>query len=81
MSDIYRIYKQEVSNRVRKDGMRLVKMYGCNGEEHRIQYFPLICDDDGGNVFNGMCSIRPDKVLGECDHKCGNLGFFTKYDG
>ena len=82
MADVYRIYKQEVSRYVRKNGLRSVKEFGCNGKEHRIQYFLLCCDNKGDNVSGGDCSIRPDKVLGPCDHKsCRNLGAFKKFDG
>jgi hypothetical protein len=78
----YRIFKEKISSRTRKDGYTLVKCYGCNSKEHRIQYFHLIIDKATGKVSGGKDNIYPDKVLGKCDHKsCKTLGFFTPYDG
>ena len=59
----FRIYRQETSRYIRKDDYQLVKCYGCNGVEHRIQYF-LLQINDKGNTVHGKCDIKPDKVLG-----------------
>jgi hypothetical protein len=78
MCDYYRVYKTEVSRYVRKDGMRLVKHFGCNGKDHRITYYHLCCDAKGENANNGECNVRPDKPIGECDYySCKNLGAFS----
>jgi hypothetical protein len=78
MSNVYRIYKEEVG-KLRKDGFRLVKHFGCNGHEHRITYYHLYCDRHGGNVTNGKTNVKPDKVLGPCPHDntCKNFGGFV----
>jgi hypothetical protein len=75
---IFRVYKHEVSSYVRKDGMRLVKTYGCNGKQHRISYVRLACDKKMTYVNGGDAVFRPDKILGECDHKsCSDMGAFV----
>jgi arabinogalactan endo-1,4-beta-galactosidase len=74
---IYRVYKEEVSPYVRKDGLRLVKHYGCNGVRHVIIYFHLICNRNGTKVAGGTCDVRPPKHIGKCTHEvCRNLGGF-----
>ena len=74
---IFRVYKQSVGKK-RKDGLRLVKYYGCDGKEHRITYCHLLCDRHGNNVSNGKSGVKPDKVLGKCQHDmtCKHFGEF-----
>jgi hypothetical protein len=80
--NVYRIYKEAISPHTRKNGLTLVKCYGCNGDEHRIQFFHLAIDRETKKVSYGEDCVSPDKILGKCDHKsCKNLGFFSPYDG
>jgi len=76
-TDHYRVYKKVVSKLVRKDGYRLVKLYGCNGKDHRVQYCYWACDEKGRNVTGSKNCVKPDKKLGRCRHDyCRNYGFF-----
>ena len=74
----FRIYKVEVSKYVRKDGMRLVKSFGCNGKRHVITYDHVCCDEHGYNACVGKSNVKPAKEIGKCGRKsCKNLGFFS----
>ncbi len=79
--NVYRVYKEEVSSYTKKNGMILVKQYGCNGKEHRIQYVHLEMDRKTRRTTGGQNQVYPDKVLGPCDHEsCKDLGFFILFD-
>lgn len=73
----FRIYKTEVS-RIRKDGSRLVKSYGCDGKSHFVTY-DRIYFDINGKASNGIPNIKPPKYIGKCEFSkvCKNLGFFS----
>lgn len=73
----FRIYKQKISNYTRKDGFKLIKIYGCNGFKHIIRY-NLMKFDEYGNIEQLREKVKSDKVLGRCDHKsCRDFGFFV----
>lgn len=76
-SDLYTVFKTKVGP-VRKDGSRLVQAYGCNGYEHRIRYDAMWCDSTGRDATAGKSCVKPDKVLGPCQHDstCKNYGGF-----
>jgi hypothetical protein len=76
-SKLYTIYKTKVGP-VRKDGSRLVRAYGCNGREHRVQTDAIWCDAEGRDATAGKARVKPDKVIGECQHNrvCKNYGSF-----
>lgn len=75
--DLYTVYKMKVGP-VRKDGSRLVQSYGCNGHEHRIKYYSMWCDSTGRDATMGKSNVKPDKVIGPCQHNstCKNYGSF-----
>lgn len=76
-SDLYTIFKVKVGP-VRKDGSRLVRAYGCNGQEHRVQTHAIWCDASGRDATDGKSRVKPDKVIGKCQHNrvCKNYGSF-----
>jgi hypothetical protein len=72
--DYYRIYK-ETKGRTRKDGGVLVKWYGCDGDEHAINYSMVWYEGDVAHHGKQLKTL----VIGPCTHKeCKNLGFFSK---
>lgn len=74
---LYTIYKTTVGP-VRKDGSRLVRVYGCNGREHRVQTDAIWYDSTGREATAGKARVKPDKVIGPCVHDrvCKNYGSF-----
>jgi len=75
-TDFFVVYKTS-KGLVRKDGSTLVKSYGCNGIEHRVQY-SAIWFNDKGVAIAGKAHVLPDKVIGKCLHNqvCKNYGAF-----
>lgn len=71
MSNSFKTYKEEVSPNVHADGTRLVRYFACNGKEHAIHHYHLVCDEDGDNVSNG----EPREIYpnGDCDGSCGDI--------
>ena len=72
----YRIFKT-TKGKVRKDGSRLTKSYGCDGTEH-VVVSDLIWYNEEGHGVNGISNFKPPKFVEKCTHSvCKNFGFFT----
>jgi hypothetical protein len=76
----FRIYKVK-SSRIRKDGSKLVKTYGCDGRNHYIKYDRIWFDGPNGEATSGRADVKPLKFIGKCGNgrKCKNYGFFTEF--